>query len=1316
MKNYNISLDIGTNSVGWAVSDEENNLLKHNGKNMWGSRIFETADTAQGRRTYRGAKRRLRRRKQRIDILQSLLLEDIQKEYPNFLQMIRQTDLDFNDKVASKVVSKNKYNLFSEEEMTDTLYYNDYPTIYHLRNELVNKDDKKDIRFVYLAIHHIIKYRGNFLHEGDFSKNTSEIEDSLKNILNFIKEKYDINVNIQINEIIEILSNKAFSKSEKKEILISKFSYSKQDKAIITNIIAAILGYSFDINKIFEIEVQKNKVSFAKDIEEEDEIKQDLEDNIEEYEALKNIYSYYTLQDILKGKEYISEAFIEKYDKYNNDLKLLKRMYKKYLPNEYKNMFQKVGENNYVAYNGKNKGKTCKRCREEEFFTFLKKQINKLPQTCKEKEDILKQIENNDFLRKLNVTDNGQIPYQIHKKELEKILENQAKYYKSISENKEKIISLLTFRIPYYIGPLSKNAGKWSWIVRKSNESIRPWKKLEDIIDEDATAEAFIRRMTNKCTYLLNKDVIPKQSLLYSKFCVLNELNNVKINNRHIARDLKNKIIEELFKKKKKVTKNMLENFYKKEMKANEINIDGLSDNNTFISNMAPYIDLKSIFGQIDETNYKMCEDIIYWVTIFEEKKILKRKIKKEYPNISEDELNKISRLKYTGWSRLSEELLTQITAYDGDSIMDKLEKTTKNFMQIINEKEYGINKKIDELLPQKQDKITYDDIVEIQTSPANKRGIWQTMCVVKEIIKIMGYTPKNIYIEFARNEEKKNMKDNRVKQLLAKYEDIEKQNKYLKEYDPKVYKELKKNQSDKTLNEKVFLYCLQNGKCLYSGKKLDLDSLYLYEVDHIIPRTYVKDDSIDNKALVIRQENQRKKDNLLLAEDIINARKQWWESLKENGLMSSKKYFNLTRRKMFETNDDMDKFIQRQLVETRQITKSVTNLLKVECKTSEIFAIRANLTHEFRERFNIYKNRNINNYHHAHDAYILSIIGNIIDKNFKYKNEYKYSEYVKKYIKDSKDIRNKDKYNQTIIMNMIKENIDVNKIKKVFDYKDCYISRKLEEGTGEFYNQTIYSPNDKNVHPVIPLKQNRDVNKYGGYSGENNAYSVIFTYKNSKGKNEYRLIGIPIQVQYEIKSKKQTLEKYIKEVVLKQVEFTDLSIVKNKILKNQEYLDANNEPMRLCSDKEYRSNKELIVNQDMQELIYLMNSQQNKLNDDEIEKVKSNLKHMFQYLLHKLEIEYKVFENILQRLRIKQESFLDLDYESKKSTINGLISLMQTGQGNLKAIGLTDREGRKSGKTFKNDTLLNMTFIDKSVTGMYERRSKINGMENISC
>ena len=49
--------------------------------------------------------------------------------------------------------------------------------------------------------------------------------------------------------------------------------------------------------------------------------------------------------------------------------------------------------------------------------------------------------------------------------------------------------------------------------------------------------------------------------------------------------------------------------------------------------------------------------------------------------------INRILNLKYNGWSRLSKELLIGLKSYDGDSIMDKLELTHLNFMQIINKK-----------------------------------------------------------------------------------------------------------------------------------------------------------------------------------------------------------------------------------------------------------------------------------------------------------------------------------------------------------------------------------------------------------------------------------------------------------------------------------------------------------------------------------------------------------------------------------------------------------------------------------------------------
>ena len=66
--------------------------------------------------------------------------------------------------------------------------------------------------------------------------------------------------------------------------------------------------------------------------------------------------------------------------------------------------------------------------------------------------------------------------------------------------------------------------------------------------------ENFISRMTATCSYL-GEPVLPKDSLLYSKFIVLNEINNIKINGKEISVNLKQDIYNDLFLSGKKVTK-----------------------------------------------------------------------------------------------------------------------------------------------------------------------------------------------------------------------------------------------------------------------------------------------------------------------------------------------------------------------------------------------------------------------------------------------------------------------------------------------------------------------------------------------------------------------------------------------------------------------------------------------------------------------------------------------------------------------------------------------------------------------------------------
>ena len=161
LKKLRLGLDIGTNSVGYALLDENNKLIKKNGHTFWGVRMFEEAKTAKDRGSYRKSRRRLLRRKERIEILRSFFTKEICEVDPTFFERL---DDSFYYKEDKK--NKNTYNLFTSE-YTDKDFYKKYYTIYHLRKAMQEEDRKFDIRMVYLALAHIIKYRGNFLYPGE---------------------------------------------------------------------------------------------------------------------------------------------------------------------------------------------------------------------------------------------------------------------------------------------------------------------------------------------------------------------------------------------------------------------------------------------------------------------------------------------------------------------------------------------------------------------------------------------------------------------------------------------------------------------------------------------------------------------------------------------------------------------------------------------------------------------------------------------------------------------------------------------------------------------------------------------------------------------------------------------------------------------------------------------------------------------------------------------------------------------------------------------------------------------------------------------
>lgn len=172
-------------------------------------------------------------------------------------------------------------------------------------------------------------------------------------------------------------------------------------------------------------------------------------------------------------------------------------------------------------------------------------------------------------------------------------------------------------------------------------------------MDEEVSAERFIRRMTNKCTYLIHEDVLPKYSLLYSKFEVLNELNNVRLNGELLSVELKQKIYEEVFQRYRKVTQKKFKRY---------LLIEGKIDENTVITgidgdfkgSLTAYHDFKEKLTDVHLSEREK-EEIILNVTLFgDARSLLRKRIGKICPQLTDKQRESLSNLSYRGWGRLS--------------------------------------------------------------------------------------------------------------------------------------------------------------------------------------------------------------------------------------------------------------------------------------------------------------------------------------------------------------------------------------------------------------------------------------------------------------------------------------------------------------------------------------------------------------------------------------------------------------------------------------------------------------------------------------
>ena len=1024
---------------------------------------------------------------------------------------------------------------------------------------------------------------------------------------------------------------------------------------------------------------------------------------------------------------------VGRFKKHKEDLERLKRFFKSHSTYDYNSFFN---DNTKPYYAGYIDGKTS----QVEFYKAVKKLFEK----DNDAHWIIDKIDREDFLRKQRTFDNGAIPHQIHLTELKAIIEKQKKYYPFLEKEADRIESILTFRIPYYVGPLSNGHSKFGWVVRKGNEAIKPW-NLEEQIDKSATAERFITRMTNRCTYLPSEAVLPKHSLLYEKFMVFNELTKIRYvleNNKHFAVDneMKMKIFEMLFKKNRKVTEKQLLAFFDKEYPDFHITkVMGLDRKKPeFNSSYATYHDLKKIVSQeyLDNPeNAEEIEDIIQTLTLFEDREIIREKLSEYKGHFTKEQLKKLERRHYTGWGQLSKKLICGIRdKQTHKTIMEFLEDdgyTNRNLMQLVTADELSFAKEIKDASSIDTTLSLRELVQEIPGSPAIKKGIHQSLKIVEEIRRVMGYDPENIVIEMAR-EAQTTAEGERRRERMRSLE------KALAEFEGKVNVSLPKENKLLT-NKRLYLYYLQNGKDIYTGADLDINLLSTYDIDHIIPQSFIKDDSLDNIALTTREDNRGKLDNVPSSE-VVRKMKGYWQQLLKAGLMSDRKYNNLTKAERGGlTEDDKKVFIRRQLVETRQITKHVARILDERfnheknesgepIRKVRVITLKSKLVSDFRKKFELYKVREINDFHHAHDAYLNAVVGTLLLKKYpKLESEFVYGAFKKLTTRQAYEKATRRFLFYSNILNFlngpIEERVtedgepiwdndkDLPNIKKWLYVPQVNVVKKTEVQTvgqngGLFDNNIVPRTKIKNPEKYVEIKKNKglEVTKYGGYSSETIAYSVFVVgkrkAKNGKMKAVKELVGITVRNQehYEKNKLKYLLSKGFEEI--------DISLL-FEFPKYTLFQMADGRKRMLASSTELQKANMIYLEEKLVRLLYHaknITDENSKAHEEYLSEHRNEFLRLFEIIIE-FSKKYIVKDKVEQRLvKAVEKDFESASIHQLSESFVNLLEYVNRGSASqFDFLGVIIKRENLRYQTVTE--CLNAIVFFESITGLYETR-----------
>lgn len=629
-------------------------------------------------------------------------------------------------------------------------------------------------------------------------------------------------------------------------------------------------------------------------------------------------------------------------------------------------------------------------------------------------------------------------------KEVEKILEVQSKYNANVNKKinfrngrddngifekkektfKEHFIDLFTRKREYFEGPGND----------KSRTDYGIYKTRKDSDGNLVTLDNLFSELVGTCTIYNGKNGMDKEfrasaaSFTAETYNLLNDLNNLKIDGEKLDKTQREEIINRIRNAEKignrGIDKIICDIVGKKNGVITGVRLDKNNENDYHQYNV--YRKLKkylsnnglNIDDMMPEKKYNKCMDIL---TLNTDRDNIKKSLK-ESSSLDKEDKTKLdysdkiidalvdfrmnNQSLFTKWHSFSYRIMNEIipemleTGEEQQTVLTRLGKFNNGISGIEGNK-----------------KLSKSMATEAIYNPVVKRSIRICVDILNALVKKYN-SPDEIVIEMPRDkndEEERKRIDKENKENAKELDTIIKKIKddYGIEITEKNYR------NHKNLNTELKLWNEQQGKCLYSGKSINIEDLLndhsKFEIDHIIPISISFNDSRNNKVLVYRSENQAKGQRTPY--EYLSNKAGWnyeqYETLVKE-IYKDKKYRSKKENLLFKEDiskkDVLEGFKNRNLVDTRYASKVFLdvcqNYFKARGNETKVKVIRGSFTHMMRKQIGFAKDRDKDYSHHAIDSVLISF------------SQMNYNSYImnqKDLIDINGEILDKEKYNEKL-------------------------------------------------------------------------------------------------------------------------------------------------------------------------------------------------------------------------------------------------------------------------------------------------------------